>query len=76
MVTPTKITIPPIVGVPAFSWWPAGPSSRMYWPNSFWRSQSMNFGPRKMQIRREAIPPMRISPTRPAPARVRRSGSP
>ena len=29
-----KITRPPIVGVPAFRWCSAGPSSRMCWPNS------------------------------------------
>ena len=29
-----KITRPPIVGVPAFVWCSAGPSSRMCWPNS------------------------------------------
>ena len=33
--TARKIASPPIVGVPALPWWPAGPSSRMCWPNSF-----------------------------------------
>src|SRR4051794_13482176 len=58
--------IPPIVGVPAFSWWPSGPSSRMCWPNSLTRRNEMNFGLRKMQMRRAAVPPMRISPTVPS----------
>ncbi len=29
-----RIASPPMVGVPAFPAWPAGPSSRMCWPNS------------------------------------------
>ena len=32
-----KIARPPIVGVPALPWCPAGPSSRICWPNSFRR---------------------------------------
>ena len=36
--------IPPIVGVPALVLWPAGPSSRMFWPNSRRRRNSMNLG--------------------------------
>ena len=39
-----KMMIPPIVGVPAFAWWPSGPSSRMCWPNSRSRRNAMNFG--------------------------------
>ncbi len=62
-VTDSRIKSPPIVGVPAFSWWPSGPSSRMCWPNSRSRMKSMNFGPRKMQMNREPMPPMRISPS-------------
>ena len=54
--------IPPIVGVPAFSWWPSGPSSRMNWPNSRARRNAMNFGDRKMQMSSEAVPAMRTSP--------------
>src|SRR5215212_6938682 len=57
-----KMMIPPIVGVPAFSWWPSGPSSRMFWPNSRTRRKSMNLGLRKMQMSSAAVPPMRISP--------------
>ena len=48
--------IPPIVGVPAFSWWPSGPSSRMCWPNSRSRRNSMKRGDRKMQMSRAAVP--------------------
>src|SRR4051794_15521186 len=63
--TPTarKTTRPPIVGVPAFTAWAAGPSSRMCCPNSFCRRYSMNFGPRKMQMSRDAIPAMRTRPS-------------
>ena len=35
--TARKTARPPIVGVPALPWCPAGPSSRMCWPNSFRR---------------------------------------
>ena len=55
-------TRPPIVGVPAFSWCSAGPSSRMCCPNSRSRRNWMNFGPRKMEMRSEASPAIRISP--------------
>ena len=58
-----KISRPPIVGVPAFSWCSSGPSSRICWPNSRSRRYSMNFGPRKMQISIAAMPAMRISPS-------------
>src|SRR4051794_33657137 len=58
-----KMMIPPIVGVPAFAWWPSGPSSRMFWPNSRARRKAMNFGERKMQISSEAVPAIRTSPT-------------
>ena len=62
-VIESRIRRPPIVGVPAFSWCPSGPSSRMCWPNSRSRMNSMNFGPRNMQMNSEPIPPMRISPS-------------
>jgi hypothetical protein len=39
------ISTPPIVGVPCLVRWPAGPSSRMCWPSSLRRRNSMNFGP-------------------------------
>src|SRR5436190_24096210 len=55
--------IPPMVGVPALAWWPSGPSSRMFWPNSRARKKAMNFGERKMQISSEAVPAIRTSPT-------------
>src|SRR4051794_11959303 len=56
--------IPPIVGVPAFAWWPSGPSSRMFWPNSRSCRNAMNLGDRKMQISSEAVPAIRTSPMR------------
>src|SRR3954447_22481729 len=58
-----KMMIPPIVGVPALAWWPSGPSSRMFCPNSRSRRNAMNFGDRKMQISSEAVPAIRTSPT-------------
>src|SRR4051794_9978361 len=58
-----KMMIPPMVGVPALAWWPSGPSSRMFWPNSRARRKAMNFGERKMQISSEAVPAIRTSPT-------------
>src|SRR3954463_4117160 len=58
-----KMMIPPIVGVPALAWWPSGPSSRMFWPNSRSRRNEMNLGDRKMQISSEAVPAIRTSPT-------------
>src|SRR3954452_23241183 len=61
--TDTIMIRPPIVGVPALPWWPAGPSSRICWPNSLSRRYSMNFGPRNMQRSSEAMPAMRISPS-------------
>src|SRR3954447_16055353 len=54
--------IPPIVGVPAFSWCPSGPSGRMFWPNSRSRRNAMNFGDRKMQMSRAAVPAMSTCP--------------
>ena len=58
------------VGVPAFSWWPSGPSSRMFWPNSRSRRIAMKRWLRKMQMSRAPIPAMRTSPiSRPAPGR-------
>src|SRR5688500_1825450 len=53
---------PPIVGVPAFTWCSAGPSSRMCWPNSRSRRNWMYLGPRKIEISSEASPAIRISP--------------
>src|SRR3954451_11941863 len=58
-----KMMIPPMVGVPALAWWPSGPSSRMFWPNSRARRKAMNRGERKMQISSEAVPAIRTSPT-------------
>ncbi len=58
-----KMMIPPIVGVPALTAWPAGPSSRMCWPNSRSRRNEMNCGERKMHMSRDAVPAMRTRPT-------------
>src|SRR4051794_34454591 len=62
--TETAVTmmIPPIVGVPALTWCLAGPSSRMNCPNSRCCRKAMNFGDRKMQISRAAVPAMSTSP--------------
>src|SRR3954451_11284786 len=68
-----KMMIPPIVGVPAFEWC-SGPSSRMNWPNSRSRRNSMNFGERKMQMSSEAVPAIRTSPTRGCLRRDKRLG--
>src|SRR3954465_7668114 len=57
-----KTISPPIVGVPALVWCSCGPSSRMCWPNSRTRRNSMNLGPRKMQINIAAMPAIRTSP--------------
>src|SRR3954466_1141826 len=59
-----KMMIPPIVGVPALAWWPSGPSSRMFCPNSRARRNAMNFGERNTQISSEAVPAISTSPTR------------
>ena len=59
---------PPIVGVPALMWCPSGPSSRICWPNSRSRRNSMNFGLRKMQISSAAVPPIRMRPIQRLPA--------
>ena len=61
--TATKRTIPPIVGVPAFTACPSGPSSRMYWPNSRRLRYSMNLGPRNTQMKSEAMPAIRMRPS-------------
>ena len=57
-----KMMIPPIVGVPALVWWPLGPSSRMFWPNSRWRRNSMNFGLRNRHISSDAVPAISTRP--------------
>src|SRR3954449_3773432 len=59
-----KMMIPPIVGVPALAWCSCGPSSRICWPNSRSRRNSMNFGDRNTQISSDAVPAIRTSPMR------------
>ena len=44
-----RMRTPPITGVPCLVTWPAGPSSRMNWPSSRLRRNSMNFGPMEME---------------------------
>jgi len=61
-VIAAKMMIPPIVGVPALVWWPWGPSSRMFWPNSRRRRKAMNLGLRNRHISSEAVPAIRIGP--------------
>ncbi len=41
-----RISIPPIVGVPFFFWWPAGPSSRIDCPICSAVKRRMTIGPR------------------------------
>ena len=41
----TRIMAPPMVGVPAFSWWLSGPSSRTLWPICKWTSLRIMNGP-------------------------------
>ena len=54
---------------------PRDPSSRMCWPNSRARRNSMNLGLRKMQISSAAVPPKRMRPIQrrsgPAPGAAR-----
>ena len=40
-----RISRPPIVGVPCLTRWPAGPSSRMFWPSERSRRNEMNAPP-------------------------------
>src|SRR3954453_2867423 len=44
-VATTRISRPPIVGVPCLTRCASGSSSRMCWPNSFFRRNAMNLGP-------------------------------
>src|SRR5688572_23016093 len=57
-----KMMMPPIVGVPALAWCSCGPSSRICWPNSRSRRNSMNFGDRKTQMSSDAVPAISTSP--------------
>ena len=67
MIIETMISRPPIVGVPCLTWWSAGPSSRMCWPNSFRRMKSMNFGPARIEIAIAKMPAARTRSTRREP---------
>ena len=69
----TRISRPPMVGVPCFSAWPSGmsPAGRTNWPTSLARSQAMNFGPRNIRSVAAQMAAMR---TRGTPYRLRREG--
>ncbi len=64
MIIENTISRPPIVGVPCLTWCPAGPSSRMCWPNSLRRRNSMNLGPARIEIAIAKIPAARTLSTR------------
>ena len=49
-----RMSSPPIVGVPALTWWLCGPTSRMFWPTDSRRSVAMKRGPRS-SARRIAV---------------------
>jgi hypothetical protein len=55
----SMIRRPPIAGVPCLITWPFGPSSRICWPNSFRRRNSMNFGPARIEMTMEITPARR-----------------
>ena len=40
----SRMTTPPMVGVPCLTRWPSGPSARTCWPISRWRSSLMKPG--------------------------------
>jgi hypothetical protein len=48
--TASRMSAPPMVGVPAFLWCVCGPSARMTWPICLLCSRRMNQGARKKQI--------------------------
>ena len=50
IVAAKRISSPPIVGVPCLAMWCCGPSSRMCWPNSLRRRNSMKRGPIAMEM--------------------------
>jgi len=46
------ISVPPIVGVPAFLWWASGPSFWIYCPTCISLNFLMTHGPRRKQIKK------------------------
>src|SRR3954469_3074095 len=59
----SMISRPPIVGVPCLTVWCCGPSSRIGWPNSLRRRNSMNFGPARIEMMSARIPAIRTRTT-------------
>ena len=53
--TPTRMMMPPIVGVPCFTRWRCGPSARICWPTPSWRMSRMKSG-MSAQVTRAAMP--------------------
>ena len=54
---------PPIVGRARLAWWPGRALLADLLAELLRAQESMNFGPRNMQMSSEAMPPMRISPS-------------
>ena len=52
------MSVPPMVGVPAFTEWAAGPSERIDWPICRRMSRRMSVGPRRSD-RLSAVRPAR-----------------
>ncbi len=50
--TANRISSPPMVGVPALTWWRSGPTSRMLWPMERRCSCLMNHGASSRQSRK------------------------
>ena len=50
IVAAITIRTPPIVGVPCFTEWCSGPSSRMCWPSEWRRRKSMKNGPARIEM--------------------------
>ena len=64
-VMASRMSRPPMVGVPCFSACPSGmsPRARTNWPTSFSRSQAMNLGPRKIRSIAAVMLPIRTRGT-------------
>ena len=64
-VMASRMSRPPMVGVPCFSACASGisPRARTNWPTSFSRSQAMNLGPRKIRSIAAVMLPMRTRGT-------------
>src|SRR5438105_600856 len=58
IVAVTRMSRPPITGVPCLSTCRSGPSSRIGCPNSFRRRNSMNFGPTMIEMTIETMAAM------------------